>query len=132
MVGFIDAHRAVHGVEPICQVLAIAPSTYHAHKAKERYPAKRSARAVRNADLRSQIERVWKDNFAVYGARKVWRALRREGTTVARCSAERLMRRMEVRGAVRGRRFKRTTIPDELALRPADLVRRNFTARAPN
>jgi len=132
MVGFIDEHREDHGVEPICEVLPIAPSTYYAQKACEAEPAKRSTRAVRDAELREGIERVWKDNFGVYGVRKVWRQLRREGVDVARCTVERLMRQMGLHGAVRGRRFKRTTIVDETAERPLDRVQRNFTADGPN
>jgi len=132
MVGFIDEHREKHGVEPICEVLPIAPSTYYASKAQEVDTTKRSARSLRDAELRVEIERVWKENFAVYGARKVWRQLRREGFCVARCTVERLMRQMGLQGAVRGRRFKRTTIIDEAAMRPLDLVRRAFTATEPN
>lgn len=132
MVGFIDDHREEHGVEPICEVLPIAPSTYHAHKAKERDPSKRSDREVRDATLRPEIERVWKENFEVYGARKVWRQLGREGIDVARCTVARLMGEMGLQGARRGRRFKRTTIVDERTARPMDLVERNFTADGPN
>jgi putative transposase len=132
MVGFIDDHREEHGVEPICEVLPIAPSTYYAQKACEAEPSKRSARAIRDAGLREEIERVWKENFAVYGARKIWRQLRREGVDVARCTVERLMRQMGLQGAVRGRRFKRTTVADDAAPRPADRVQRQFTADAPN
>jgi putative transposase len=132
MVRFLDEHREEHGVEPICEVLPIAPSTYYAQKACEADPAKRSARAVRDAELCEQIERVWKENFAVYGARKVWRQLVREGTSVARCTVERLMRQRGLQGAVRGGRFKRTTIVDEARTRPADLVQRRFRADGPN
>jgi len=132
MVGFIDDHHEEHGVEPICEVLPIAPSTYYAQKACEADPSRRSARAIRDAELCEQIERVWKENFAVYGVRKVWRQLRREGVEVARCTVERLMRQMSLHGAVRGRRFKRTTIAGDAAMRPADLVHRNFTATEPN
>jgi putative transposase len=132
MVGFIDEHREEHGVEPICEVLPIAPSTYYAQKAIAAEPAKRSVRAVRDAELREEIERVWKENFGVYGVRKVWRQLGREEINVARCTVERLMRQMGLQGAVRGRRFKRTTIVDEAAERPLDLVQRNFTADGPN
>ena len=132
MVGFIDDHREEHGVEPICEVLPIAPSTYYAQKTCEVDPSRRSVRAVRDAKLREEIERVWKENFSVYGARKVWRQLSREGVGVARCTVERLMRQMGLQGAVRGRRFKRTTIVDEEAARPSDLVHRNFTADGPN
>ncbi len=132
MVRFIDDQREEHGVEPICEVLPIAPSSYYAQKAWEADRSKRSLRAIRDAELREEIERVWKENFGVYGARKVWRQLRREGTSVARCTVERLMRQMGLQGAVRGRRFKKTTIVDETCTRPADLVQRNFTANGPN
>ena len=94
MIAFIDDHRDVHGVEPICEVLPIAPSTYRAHAAMRRDPAKSSARARRDADLREKIRRVFDENFSVYGARKVWRQLSREGESVARCTVERLMRAM--------------------------------------
>ena len=93
MIAFIDDHRAVHGVEPICRLLPIAPSTYHAHVAVRRDPARASARGRRDAELRPEIARVHAENFGVYGARKVWRQLRREGLDVARCTVARLMRR---------------------------------------
>jgi transposase InsO family protein len=112
-------------------VLSIAPSTYYVHKARERDPALRSARAVRDEELRGEIRRVWKANFGVYGARKVWRQLKREGFRVARCTVERLMGEMGLCGATRGRRFK-TTTPEESAARPADLVERDFGASRPN
>ena len=131
MVTFIDEHREADGVESTCRQLPIAPSVYYEHKARERDPARRPKRAVRDAALREAIERVWKENFGVYGARKVWRQLLREGVEVARCAVERLMREMGLRGVVRGRKCK-TTIPDDLAERPRDLVRRNFTAGRPN
>jgi len=132
MVAFIDDHREDYGVEPICAVLPIAPSTYHAHKARERDPSLCSARAQRDAALRPEIQRVWNENRQLYGAMKVWKQLNREGVFVARCTVERLMRDMGLRGAVRGRAFKATTIPDELAERPMDLVERQFTASRPN
>ena len=100
MVTFIDEHREACGVESICRQLPIAPSVYYEHKARERDPAKRSKRAVRDAALRDDIERVWKNNFGVYGARKVWRQLLRKGVEVARCAVERLMG--EKRAACRG------------------------------
>ena len=131
MVTFIDEHRDKHGVEPICEHLPIAPSTYHEQKAREVDPSRLPDRAVRDAALREEIERVWKENFGAYGARKVWHQLGREGTEVARCTVERLMRAMGLQGVVRGRRHK-TTIPDEAAPRPLDLVQRNFTAERPN
>jgi len=131
MVAFIDDHREDYGVEPICKVLPIAPSTYYAHKAREADPALRSARAQRDEQLRVEIQRVWDANFKVYGVRKVWRQLRREGFAVARCTVARLMREMGLRGAVRGRRLK-TTVPTETADQPLDLVERDFSAERPN
>jgi transposase InsO family protein len=130
-VGFIDDHREAHGVEPICEVLPIAPSTYHARKAQQADPSKRSPRALRDAALSVEIERVWKENQSVYGARKVWRQLKREGRQVARCTVERLMQRMGLQGVVRGKK-RRTTVRDEALAKPADLVERNFHADGPN
>jgi len=132
MVAFIDDHREAYGVEPICRVLPIAPATYHEQKARQADPKRLPRRLVRDSDLREQIERVWKENRSVYGARKVWRQLKRESVGVARCTVERLMRQMGLRGVVRGRQYKRTTIVDEAAQRPADLVQRNFKADRPN
>ena len=131
MIAFIDDHRGAHGVEPICRVLRIAPSTYHAHAARRADPAKASARARRDAALRLEIRRVFDANFGVYGVRKVWRQLRREGAPVARCTVARLMRRMALRGVVRGKET-RTTVPDKGAPCPADLVNRRFRAPCPN
>ena len=131
MVSFIDEHREEHGVEPICRQLPIAPSIYYEQKAREADPSRLPKRAVRDEGLREEIERVWKENFGVYGARKVWRQLLREEVSVARCTVERLMREMGLQGVVRGRKVK-TTVPDELAERPTDLVRRDFTADRPN
>jgi len=131
MVSFIDMHRAEYGVEPICRVLPIAPSTYYEIKSRAADPTRLPARAQRDIVLRQDIRRVWDENRQVYGRRKVWRQLRREGATVARCTVDRLMRGMGLQGVVRGRKFK-TTISDDLAMRPADLVRRNFTATRPN
>ena len=132
MVTFIDDHREVYGVEPICRVLPIAPSTYYEQKARQVDPARLPQRLIREAGLREEIERIWKENRSVYGARKVWLQLRREGLLMARCTVERLMRQMGLRGVVRGRRYQATTIVDEAAQRPADLVQRNFTADRPN
>ena len=132
MVPFIDEHREEHGVEPICQQLPIAPSIYYEQKAREADPSRLPNRAVRDAALREEIERVWKEHFGVYGARKVWRQLKREKIDVARCTVERLMREMGLEGAIRGRKYKKTTIVDEEAERPVDLVQRNFTADRPN
>ena len=92
MIAFIDNHRAKHGVEPICRVLRIAPSMFYAHRAVARNPALASDRAKRDAVLRPEVSRVWNENFKVYGVRKVWRQMRREGFDVARCTVERLMR----------------------------------------
>ena len=128
---FIDENRDDYGVEPICAQVPIAPSTYYEHKARQADPGRLPARAQRDAWLIDQIRRVWEDNFQLYGVRKVWRQLRREGVTVARCTVARLMRQMGLRGAVRGRRFK-TTISDANSPRPADLVERNFTVSRPN
>jgi transposase InsO family protein len=132
MITFIDDHREKYGVEPICRVLPIAPSIYYEHKARQADPSRLPQRAVRDADLREEIERVWKENKAVYGAYKVWRQLNREEISVARCTVERLMGQMGLQGAVRGRRYKKTTIADESANRPMDLVGRDFTAQRPN
>jgi putative transposase len=126
MIASIDAHRDRFGVEPICQLLPIAPSTYHA--AKRRPP---SARARRDEVLKAEIARVHAEHFGVYGARKVWRQLHREGICVARCTVERLMGELGLRGVRRGKP-RRTTTPDVGAPRPADLVDRDFSAQRPN
>lgn len=126
MIAYIDTHRDRFGVEPICQLLPIAPSTYHA--AKRRPP---SARALRDEELKAAIARVHRDNFGVYGARKVWRQLGREGIAVARCTVERLMADLGLEGVRRGK-TRRTTTPDAATPRPADLVERDFSAQRPN
>jgi putative transposase len=131
MVSFIDEHRGEYGVEPICNQLPIAPSTFYDHKAKRDDPERRSDRAKRDDTLCLAIQRVWEENFQVYGARKVWRQMNREDIEVARCTVERLMKRLGLEGARRGRRC-RTTIPDTAADRPADLVQRQFVADRPN
>ncbi|HEX4174146.1 MAG TPA: IS3 family transposase [Acetobacteraceae bacterium] len=131
MIGFIDNQRAAYGVEPICRVLPIAPSTYHAHAAKCADPAKRSERERRDTALQADIKRVWDANFQVYGVRKVWRQLRREAIAAPRCQVARLMKRMGLAGAVRGRTVK-TTHSDKSALCPLDRVNRQFRAPAPN
>jgi transposase InsO family protein len=131
MVQFIDEHRETYGVEPICRVLPIAPATYYWHKARAVDPTRRSARAQRDDVVRGAIQRVYDANQQVYGVRKVWRQLRREELVVARCTVERLMHAMRLKGVVRGRRT-RTTIPEEVAARPQDLVQRDFTATRPN
>ena len=126
MIAYIHEHKDRFGVEPICRVLPIAPSTYYQHI---KHP--RSARAVRDAQLKVEIRRVYDEHFGVYGARKVWRQLRREGVAVARCTVERLMGELGLRGAVRGK-TRRTTTPDTTTARPADLVERDFAASRPN
>ena len=131
MIAFIDDQRAVHGVEPICKVLPIAPSTYHAHIAQRRDPLRLSARARRDVALRIEVRRVFEANFRVYGVRKVWRQLRREGFDVARCTVARLMRAMGLAGVIRGKPV-RTTISDRSAPCPLDRVNRQFRAPAPN
>jgi transposase InsO family protein len=132
MIAFIDENRDAYGVEPICDVIEIAPATYYEHKHQEREPDRRSARAKRDEALMPEIQRVFDDNYKVYGVRKVWKQLLREGFVVAKCTVRRLMRRMGLRGAARGKAFTTTTIPDELLARPRDLVERDFTADAPN
>jgi len=133
MVQFIDQHRDAYGVEPICEVLPIASSRYYEQKARQRDPALRPARAKRDEALKPEIRRVWSESFGgVYGAKKVWRELLREGEVVARCTVERLMRAMGLRGTVRGRAYKVTTVADDAASRPDDLVQRQFVADAPN
>jgi putative transposase len=132
MVRFIDDHRDTHGIESICAVVPIAPSTYFRHKARHTDPTRRSARMQRDDALRRAIQRIWDENQQVYGPRKVWRQLRRDGHRVARCTVERLMRDMGLRGAVRGRAWVLTTRSDEAADRPADLVDRHFAATRPN
>jgi len=131
MIAFIDEHRARHGVEPICRVLPIAPSTYHAHAARRADPGKLPARAQRDITLTAEIRRVYEENFRVYGIRKVWRQLLREGTAVARCTVARLMRTMGLQGVVRGKTV-RTTISNAAAPCPLDRVNRQFKAPHPN
>ena len=131
MVAFIDDHRQDYGVEPICRVVPIAPSTYYAHKAREASPESAPRRVQEDAKLRIEIQRVWEEHFKVYGARKVWRQLQREQFAVARCTVERLMRRLGLRGVVRGS-TQRTTISDDALERPLDRVKRQFTASRPN
>jgi putative transposase len=131
MIAFVEEHRDIHGVEPICRLLPIAPSTYYEHVDRRRDPAKLSARAKRDAELRDEIQRVWEENFRVYGVRKVWRQLRRKGIEVARCTVARLMRAMGLRGVVRGKAV-RTTVSDKAAPCPLDRVNRDFKAPRPN
>jgi len=132
MVAFLDEPREAYGVEPICSVLPIAPSTYYEQKARQVDPSRLPERLVRDIELREEVERVWKENRSVYGARKVWIQLQREGVDVARCTVERLMRQMGLQGVVRGKQYKKTTVVDDAAQRPADLVQRNFVADRPN
>jgi putative transposase len=132
MIGFIDDHREMYGVESICAVVPIAPSTYFLHKARQKDPARRSARTQRDDGWRVEIQRVWDAHHQVYGPRKVWRQLRREGQRVARCTVQRVMRDMGLRGAVRGRAWVKTTDASMTAEGPRDLVARAFTATRPN
>ncbi|MBV9285314.1 MAG: IS3 family transposase, partial [Acidimicrobiia bacterium] len=122
----MDTHKDRFGVEPICDTLEIAPSTYYS--AKSRPPC---ARRRRDVELTEHIRRIFDENYGVYGARKVWRQLNREGVAVARCTVERLMRTMGLAGRVRGR-HRRTTVPAAVEDRPRDLVERAFVATAPN
>ena len=131
MTSFIDDHRATHGVELICKVLQVAPSGYYARLAVRADPAKASVRQQSDAKLRPKIQKVWDDNWQVYGVRKAWRQLCREGADVARCTVARLMAGMGLRGAVRGKAVK-TTIPDTSVPCPRDKVNRQFRAPAPN
>jgi putative transposase len=131
MIALIEAHRALHGVEPICRVLPIAPSTYRAHAARRADPGKLPARARRDVTLRAEIRRVYEKNFRVYGVRKVWRQLLREGIAVARCTVARLMRTMGLQGVVRGKTV-RTTISNAATPCPLDHVNRQFKAPRPN
>ena len=125
-MAYVEAHKASFGVEPICEVLEVAPSTYYA--ARNRQPC---ARVRRDAELKLEIERVYAHNRFVYGPRKVWRALNREGISISRCRTERLMRQMGIQGRSRARK-RRTTIPADVGLRPSDLVNRRFVADRPN
>ena len=131
MIKFIDKNRKDYGVGPICKVIPIAPSTYYEHKAREAHPESAPLRVRRDAFLREEIQRVWDENFQVYGAKKVWRQLKRECIHVARCTVERLMRSMGLQGVVRGRKIK-TTVPGGREERPLDLVKREFHADRPN
>lgn len=131
MIAFIDEHRGVYGVEPICRVLPIAPSTYWERIAQRRDPARRSARMKRDHALKPEVLRVFSENFGVYGVRKVWRQMNREGITVARCTVERLMRNLGLQGVIRGKPI-RTTISNTTTPCPLDHVNRQFHAPAPN
>jgi transposase InsO family protein len=131
MVSFINQHRSEYGVEPICAQAPIAPSTYYEHKAREAQPEREPPRLRRDAEISGEIRRVYDDNFQVYGARKVWRRLGRDGIGVARCTVERLMRSLGLHGVGRGAK-RRTTISRDQTEYPADLVKRQFTAVRPN
>ena len=131
MTAFIDDHRDIYGVEPICRILPIAPSTYHEHAARNRDPDRRPARERRDAELCQDIRRVFEANFGVYGVRKVWRQMKREGIHVARCTVARLMKRLGLKGVVRGKPVK-TTVSDKATPCPLDLVNRKFQAPRPN
>ena len=131
MITVIDEHRAVYGVEPICRVLPIAPSTYHAHVARRADPGTLSPRAKRDEILKREIRRVFEENLRVYGVRKLWRQLGREGIAVARCTVARLMKAMGLQGAVRGKPV-RTTVSDKAVPCPLDRVNRQFRAPQPN
>ncbi len=131
MIAFIDVHREAYGVEPISKVLPIAPSTYYEHVAQRVEPTRRSARARRDAAFQPEVRRIFEENFRVYGVRKVWHQLRREGFDVARCTVARLMRAMGLAGVIRGKPV-RTTVSDKAAPCPLDRVNRQFRAPAPN
>ena len=131
MIAFIEEHRDVFGVEPICKVLPLAPSTYYERLAIAKNPDRASPRVKSDADICREIERVWQENRQVYGVRKIWHALRRENRDVARCTVERLMRRLGRQGVVRGKKII-TTNPDTSQPCPDDKVNRQFTASRPN
>ena len=131
MISFVDDHRSVYGVELICRILQIAPSTYYHQLACRADPTKASARQQRDAVFRPKIQKVWNDNWKVYGVRKAWRQLKREGVDIARCTVARLMAEMGLRGAVRGKVVK-TTVPDTSVPCPRDKVNRQFRAPVPN
>jgi|SRR5688572_3621161 len=132
MMAFIDQHKDEYGVESMCSVLPIAPSTYYEHARRKREPERRPVREKRDERLRFEIGRVYEDNQLVYGAKKVWRQLRREDVRVARCTVARLMAKMGLRGAARGRAFRVTTVTDDRKDRPLDRVGRRFAAERPN
>ena len=131
MVDFIDQYRGVYGVEPICKELPIAPSTYYRCKQVEREPEKRSQRSKNDEQLIPEIQRVWQESHRNYGARKIWKQLHRESIPAARCTVERLMGQEGLKGIRRGN-YCITTIPDDAAHKPLDLVQRQFTAQRPN
>jgi transposase InsO family protein len=132
MIGFIDAHKDQYGIEPMCKQLPIAVSTYYEHKERASDPDRQSNRTLRDRYLKAEIQRVWDENLQVYGAKKVWRQLKREGFVVARCTVERLMKQMDIQGVRRGGSKCWTTISDANQDKPADLVNRQFVADRPN
>ena len=132
MVAFIDKHRDEHGVEPICEVLPIAPSTYYEHKARQADRSRLPAREHADVVARGHVRRVWQGSGGRYGVRKVWTQLHRESVPIAKCTVRRLMRQMGLEGATRGRRWTTTTIADPAAARSPDLVERQFVAEGPN
>jgi transposase InsO family protein len=132
MVAFIDDHRTMYGVEPICRVLPIAPSTYFKHTAERRDPTRRSARAQYDELLRAIIQRIWHEHHQVYGPKKVWKQMGREGLRVARCRVRRLMKQLGLVGTTRGRAWTVTTHASPVTDQRSDLVARNFTATRPN
>jgi transposase InsO family protein len=131
MIAFIDDNRGTYGVEPICKVLPIAPSTYHSHVAGRHDPSRLSARVRRDGVLKIEVRRVFHENFGVYGIRKVWRQMQREGFNLARCTVARLMQDLGLQGIIRGKPV-RTTVSDKAAPCPLDLVNRQFRAPRPN
>jgi putative transposase len=131
MIAFIDEHRDEYGVEPICRVLPIAPSTYWERMAQRRDPSRQSARKRRDHVLKPEVLRVFSENFGVYGIRKVWRQMQREGYSIARSTVARLMRDLGIQGVIRGKPV-RTTMSDKSAPCPLDHVNRQFYAPAPN
>jgi transposase InsO family protein len=131
MAIFVDQHKEQYGVEPICRQIQIAPSSYYEHKARERDPDRLPDRTKRDKALERDIQRIWESNFKVYGANKVWRQLIREGIRVARCTVERLMKKLGIQGIRRGKKCW-TTIADDLLDRPTDKVNRQFVATRPN
>jgi putative transposase len=131
MTEFVAAHRDAYGVEPICRVLQVAPSTYYRHAARQADPDVRPDRWWRDRALEVEVRRVWDENRQVYGVRKVWKQLLREGWQVARCTVERLMRRLGLRGVIPGKAMK-TTVGDTARPCPLDRVNRQFRANRPN
>ena len=132
MVSFIDDHREEFGVEPICRILPIAPATYYLHRRRRAHPELRAARSLRDDELKAEILRVYDENFLVYGAKKIWVTLNKEGITIARCTVERLMAALGLSGVTRGRVFKVVTTTNDDSSRPLDLVERRFEAERPN